>query len=424
MINVLIISNNDSINKLIDHFQPLILGKIDLAENFDRGLKMVFDKRPIAVFIQSELAGVSGETVSRHIKGLLGSKSPNIILLKENTSAKASAGTFFDDTMELFLPDNQLIEAFRVQLDKIPGLFWKEPLQAGTGVTVHEREAFPSSDKSGVTTADALETPSRQATRSSAASHLDEGKDVPTLAALEKAALEKIVIGSNAKEGDFYTTGGKHPAVVQKDTSSLPFELGMFDKVEQSFKTRHKQNRKHWLYFLALFIAVGLGMLAYFNFPRTISVFRKRQPAVSAQTPGHSTPLATLQTQTASPGQTVKSIHLPSFIPLQAVDTAYSRMHPGWVRYYDQQREFLVFSEKGAIKAVQIIACKEGGINGDFFSSALKELCGVETLKVTARREKDGYDVEEGKIGDNLEFILYKKLHTGIVMAFVVSLPR
>ncbi|MFZ3208711.1 MAG: hypothetical protein WA140_07730 [Geobacteraceae bacterium] len=421
MINILIISDNHSINKLIDHFQPLLLGRFDLAHNFEQGLKMVFIKHPVAVFIQSELAGISGETVSRHIKALLGDKSPNIILLSDNPSVKASKETFSDDSLDLFLPDNQLIEAFRLQLDKIPGLLWKEPLHVVTETdsAVNARKTVPSVEKSEVTPLVDVEPPYMQAAWPHNASHREEREDVPGL-----PALEKVGIDSNAKIGASSATGGKHPVVVQKNTSAAPFEPGIFDKVEQNFNFRRNQNRRQWLYFLALFIAVGLGMLIYLNYSRVIAVSQQRKPAVSAKAPGHSAPIDTGQAQTAFSGQAINGIHLPSFIPPRSIDAAYSQMHPGWARYYDQQREFLVFSKKGVIKAVQVIAREEGGINSDFFSSALKELCGVETLKVTTRREKGGYGVEEGKVGDTLDFILYKKLNTGKVVAFVVALSR
>jgi hypothetical protein len=48
-INILVISNDQRIFKLIDHLQPLMQAEIVAANDIVQGLELFFDKRPITV---------------------------------------------------------------------------------------------------------------------------------------------------------------------------------------------------------------------------------------------------------------------------------------------------------------------------------------------------------------------------------------
>ena len=91
MLNLLIISNSPKALQIQKFIQPLIKAKIDVVGDFDHGLKDVFEKRPATVIIQEQIAGVTGESVARHIQMLLGASAPTFILLhKGNGKARAS----------------------------------------------------------------------------------------------------------------------------------------------------------------------------------------------------------------------------------------------------------------------------------------------------------------------------------------------
>ncbi len=96
MLNVFVISSDKRVESLIGHFQPFFKSKIRCASDFDNGLKEVFENRPSVVFIQSTIGTVSGETVSRHIKSLLGSDSPRIIFMGDSDSNGAKGTSWCD----------------------------------------------------------------------------------------------------------------------------------------------------------------------------------------------------------------------------------------------------------------------------------------------------------------------------------------
>lgn len=48
-INILVISNDQRVFKLIDHLQPLLQAEIVAANDIVQGLELFFNKRPVAV---------------------------------------------------------------------------------------------------------------------------------------------------------------------------------------------------------------------------------------------------------------------------------------------------------------------------------------------------------------------------------------
>lgn len=81
MNTILFISDDFRSGDLLTFLRSHYKGRVKLAPDFDQGLKDVFDNRPSGVFIQSEISGISGETVARHIKTLLRTEAPRIILV-------------------------------------------------------------------------------------------------------------------------------------------------------------------------------------------------------------------------------------------------------------------------------------------------------------------------------------------------------
>jgi len=124
MLNLLIISNNSKALQIQKYIQPLIKAKIDVVGDFDHGLKDVFEKRPATVIIQEQIAGVTGESVARHIQLLLGGGAPTFIMLHEgNTRIKAVKG-LFELLIDLDLPEENLIDEVLSSLKQVIGDEW------------------------------------------------------------------------------------------------------------------------------------------------------------------------------------------------------------------------------------------------------------------------------------------------------------
>ena len=124
MVNLLFISSNPKIEAVKAALQPLLKLKIDIVGDFDYGLKDVFEKRPAIVFIQDQIAGVTGESVARHIQMLLGSGAPTFILMHDgNLKAKLIKG-LYEYLIDLSQSDSKVLASIQSTLESVLGSQW------------------------------------------------------------------------------------------------------------------------------------------------------------------------------------------------------------------------------------------------------------------------------------------------------------
>ncbi|HEY5975723.1 MAG TPA: hypothetical protein VIU41_13370 [Geobacteraceae bacterium] len=133
MKSILVISNDQRSDDLIRQFQPLLKRHIGSVTDFDQGLKKVFDKRPAVVFIQSEIGGISGDAVARHIRELLRDDSPKLVLMRDAPDKEFASRDTFDDNIDLFASNEELFTQFKAKLEKVPALQWCEPVTEAGG---------------------------------------------------------------------------------------------------------------------------------------------------------------------------------------------------------------------------------------------------------------------------------------------------
>ncbi|RQW89835.1 MAG: hypothetical protein EHM79_02390 [Geobacter sp.] len=112
---------------------------------------------------------------------------------------------------------------------------------------------------------------------------------------------------------------------------------------------------------------------------------------------------------------------LPSSIPLNSLDAAYSSSHPGWQRYVTESMEFRVFRKERTVKALQVLSRQEKPITVDFFTAFIVEIAGANSFKVQSVEEKDGYCIEKGVAGDTVDVVVYRKKPVREIKAFVIA---
>jgi flagellar FliL protein len=394
MNTVIIICNDPRIVLVKEAIQPLLTAKIAIVPDFDTGLKEVFEKRPLAVFIQEEIAGVKGETVTRHIKSLLQANSPQFIQLAHTTGPDTIRA--FSDGINLNLPLQELIALFREHLQKVPGIRWKEQVASPVEFVSlnHPQQNAPTLDEvfSG-------NQPDEQAS-----AHEDEIFSFKKHFNNEHSAPQPVRVPEpqqTASDSDWMTG---------VDSEDVPFP------VEAAAHTR--QRRIPLAIVGAVLAALVCGVVLYLRYPAG------PKPESDAVPPKHpitaSVPAAPA---TTAPAGTVHRVVLPSFIPKVGLDPTYGTARPGWERYVSPRREYLVFRENGAIRAIQIIALQKDAIDDSFVSAALRELCGDGTCVIRSRSSRDGYLIEQGQTPTKAEVIFYKKKDTGETRGVVISLP-
>ncbi|KAB0665353.1 hypothetical protein F6V25_09720 [Oryzomonas japonica] len=112
---------------------------------------------------------------------------------------------------------------------------------------------------------------------------------------------------------------------------------------------------------------------------------------------------------------------LPDFIPRYGADKTYSAANPGWERYKGQVTEFKVFREKETIKAIQVIDRGGQGVPESFMKGVLHQVVKKPAFVLEATEKKDGYEIQRGRIADNLKVVYYRDERGGRLRAFVMT---
>lgn len=410
MQNILIISNDSRIPSLVDFFQPLVRGQVHAVTDFDLGLKEVFDKRPVAVFIQSEIAGISGDAVAKHIKGLLRDDSPRLVLLRDAPDKPLASRHAFDDSIDLFLSLEEVAKLTRSQLEKVAGL---ELLDTPPSPTAPE----PVAPVAEAVSSAAVNEPAPAKTEPAPA-------PVPPRPATPKPVTPPAAIGvqqdSALKERRAPQPKGAPAPSVGETTASRAAGKGAVPEepiVETpiyapEFKTRPTTSRI-WL-ILCVLLALLLGGAFVFA-PRWFGL--KQKPSTPAAKP---VPAPTV----APPAATAPGAHsLPSIVPLNGRDPAYASARPGWERYLSPTIECLVFKEQGRVKAIQVIGRDGGSLPEQAVTSLLREAFQSERYTAKSIKDQDGYQVEEGVVPGKGEILVYRRKGPGTVRAVVITWP-
>jgi len=126
MVNLLFISNNPKIDTVKKYLQPLLKAKVDIVGDFDFGLKEVFEKRPAMIFIQDQIAGVTGESVARHIQMLLGSGAPVFVFMHGGNIKAKPVKDLYDHLIDLSQDDQKVLADIQSVLKRLLGNQWQK----------------------------------------------------------------------------------------------------------------------------------------------------------------------------------------------------------------------------------------------------------------------------------------------------------
>jgi hypothetical protein len=112
---------------------------------------------------------------------------------------------------------------------------------------------------------------------------------------------------------------------------------------------------------------------------------------------------------------------LPDFIPRYAIDRAYAKSNPGWERYRGQVTEFKVFREGNSIKAIQVIDHGGDGVPESFMKAALRQVSKNPVFVTESSEKKEGYEIQRGRVSENLKVMYYRDDQGGKLRAFVLT---
>lgn len=409
MVTIIIISNDPHVMLLHERFQPLIKGQILIYSNYEQGLMAVFDKRPSSVFIQREIEGISADVIARQIKGLLRDSSPRIILMGALAGIVTDGVNCFDDSFDFAASEEELCSFFAEQLDKIPNLLWKEgqrfadhlPETAETHPTPKELFLIAQSESPPVSEPVAPVQPAHHTT----------AKASPARQSTAQPVIHDI---RAAVPGNGTTVDGLQKRMEHIDNDDFS-SFGWSGQQDSLFKRSR-------IYIAGMVVAFALGSALYLTgaVPAVTGLLKRPAPVASRQPAPQPAPAAVHGRSTSS--RTGIS-SLPAIIPQHGKDLAYAAAHPGWERFSADGLEFLVFRSGATIKAIQLMASGSTGISSDMVSVLLQQSAGVGVYTVTKVSDKNGYLMQQSKLPDGTELVIYRKKSNDQVRGVVVTLP-
>lgn len=451
MINLLFISDSPRADLLRGHFQQQLKVRIAVVGDFDHGLKGVFEQRPLVVCIQDQIAGVTGESVARHIQLLLGSDAPSFILLHNANGKARPLPGLFTHLIDLTAPFEQVCADLEKALRLLLKDRWElicpvsppvnvialppihKPAAEFPAVAEQSHVSVPEEDKTAADFNDLFE---KRAFSASAAGHDDQP---------DKAEIEQKKLPSEPQQSAQATRGSDTPqaaAVLRHDqaaggnpplsesnmqqlsvstTPDLSYdethESLQVDELLKEFEDNYRRRKRLlWKGAAVLLLLIAAGVMLWFRVQSRQSL----PPPASVQS---SVPPQQAQRPLSSsrqPAPQKPSAQIPSFIAHEGLDTVFSKNNPGWSRYLNAGRDYRLFHDAGQLRALQVLAVGRRPISSEELSRALQELTGSAQYKVLRHDRRQGLVVETASGEARSELLIYRNAPGGEISAFVI----
>jgi hypothetical protein len=139
MQEALVITTMQGVLDVVEQLRTRTDARIEVENDFTKGLKAIFYRIPGVVFLQDEIAGITAEKVANQVKTLLEGEPIRLVLLRETSSTWDAGDLSFDGVIDLSLPTDELVGLFLQHVistpdpDKEPSE-GEHPLQADSQV--------------------------------------------------------------------------------------------------------------------------------------------------------------------------------------------------------------------------------------------------------------------------------------------------
>lgn len=443
--DVLVITDIPRMSALFEQLGRQHAG-LTVVSEIHRGIEALEQHKPAVVIIQNHLAGLSADILRKHIKSKLGRRKVRFALISSPAALDVETSEQFEVILDPSLQDEQLEQAVHKLFRPLghPG-HHEEKNQSAAGV--HEapaQELFLPGLLHQKAEADPEQT--------EASSAVSIGQPVPD-ADIEQPD-QPLTYDMPRRTGISIISDFSRQLDTRADDTGAaaePFpdreeDLGLRDFHRAPHLITDFDEPRPWYRRPAvLLVAVTLAAVV------AISLYQHRAaidltpvnpdklkpdskapvkslpavpvvPAVPVAPPAPAAQPAPQQQKLATHG-VPRPRALPGFIPKEGHDPGYGKDHPGWEHYRGQTVEYRVFREKDTtIKAIQVIDRSGNGIQESFYTSMMKELAGVTSMRPTSSEIKEGYEIRRGVAG-GLELVQYRDAGGGRMRGFVATWP-
>lgn len=442
------------------------------APSLEKGVEELIARKPAMVFVQTHLSGLSADILLMHLKKQLGRKRSRFVLLGTPTQVSAETIKLYQGHIDTSLDEKALLDAIRSMI-ATPARKGQNGLEAALTVedivsTTAVAQPPPPPEPEPATAEPEQEPAVAPVTR-------DILAIAPPPAALPEPSMEDQGITYSPRSR--VTVYSEFTSSFDNAVESMQEPEPPVEPVRQQFSgwdveqletiepEKKLSKRSSFLLWLAPVLVAAVVVTVIQNRKpeeqKPVAIIteppvQQAKPAPQSAAPAQP-PVAAVPKPAAAPAPPVAAVpptaggeatpqlsdkailsdiagnrsgkapagarpsKLPDFIPRYGADKTYGAANPGWERYKGQVTEFKVFREKETIKAIQVIDRGGQGVPESFMKGVLHQVVKKPTFVLEATEKKDGYEIQRGRIADNLKVVYYRDERGGRLRAFVMT---
>jgi hypothetical protein len=478
--NLLLITDVPRLRKIFSRLSDEIDIKLRIANSLEKGGEEIVADKPAMVFVQTHLSGLSADILLMHLKKQLGRKRSRFVLLTPPGQAGEAVLKLYHGQLDISLDDDALFGAIREIISGLTVIGKKS--SPATENQIASLPPQPEADTAGqVTEYKVPESTTGQQPDLAEQSVASAALALQQIPASEEPSLEeqgvtyaprsRVSVYSEFTSSFESAVNSMQPNEPVAEPPAAPSHAWGHVEVETIEPAPARSKRATFILWLAPVLIAVVVVTIFQNKsskpkPEKLSpqapvvqpsVVDKQAPIIPAPAVGSAKPqpapvIATapksgVQTSVSAPdaqmsdravlsaiaenrGQkeqakgvaaSARPTALPDIIPRSTLDKDYGKANPGWERYKGQVTEFKVFREGAAIKAIQVIDRGGEGVPESFMKAALRQVTKKPVFVMESSEKKDGYEIQRGRVAENLKVVYYRDEQGGRLRAFVMT---
>ncbi|MDD2850984.1 MAG: hypothetical protein PHY09_03680 [Desulfuromonadaceae bacterium] len=455
MSNLLIITDVARLRKIFGRLTEDKNIRLRIVNNLEKGGEEIAIEKPDVVFVQTHLSGLSADILLMHLKKQLGRRRSRFVLLASPGQVTDAILKPYHGWLDTSAEDGQLLYNLQSLLDTL----LNKPKKGDATTTAQSIATVPTPESINI-----HDTPSAPVALSQPE---DPGHELmTTIPAIPEPSLEeqgvtyaprqRLKVYSEFNSSfDNAVSRTPEPEPVEQTTPSQIHDWSSehIDSIETTPVRSKNITFLLWLAPVVIAVIVITYLQQHKSSTKAKPTSKIETPVAvakpEAQKPPQSIPVAittppqtVIQNQdnvsdkavlsaiadnrtqkspvpTASSGASLTT--LPDFIPRYGFDKQFGTTNPGWERYKGQVTEFKILREAGAIKAIQGIDRGGEGIPESFMRAVVHQTAKKPALVTDSTEKKDGYQIQRGRIANNIKVVYYRDEDGGKLRAFVLT---
>ncbi len=474
MTDLLLITDVPRLRKIFNRLADDKGIMLRMASSLEKGGEELIARKPAMVFVQTHLSGLSADILLMHLKKQLGRKRSRFVLLCAPSQVSADTIKLYHGHIDTSLDERALLDAIRRTVATLTPRKGQNVLEAALAVEdIVAGSAVAQAPPAAAQGAEPAIEPEQEP---------PSAPDILAIAGPPAAPAEPSLVDqgityaprSRLKVYSEFTSSfdsaveSMQEPEPPQEPARHPFSGWDWNTLRRSNREKSSPSRFSFLLWMAPVLVAAVIVTVIQNRkpeqkPVAVITINPQQqakplphqtapaqpPAASSTKPAVSpAPLAAAPPGTGkdatmrlsdnailsdiagdhsrkeTPGSVLASARptrLPDFIPSYGMDKQYSAANPGWERYKGQVTEFKVFREKGSIKAIQVIDRGGQGVPESFMKGVLRQVAKKPAFVLDSSEKKDGYEIQRGRIADNLKVVYYRDDRGGRLRAFVMT---